>query len=146
MIDGQARQRKQPRPYVTKFCEDSANMSASLALYLAVAQDTTEVSGIIPGIGARPSTAGTYRRSTDYPENGTTGGVSCSGMGVGATAITRGGRGARPKSASASRSRSFLEVKGSFTVCHDCPVYFKASRSFGYNLHGGGLHVGSVVT
>eukprot|EP00752_Nemacystus_decipiens_P006670 g5997.t1 len=68
--------------------------------------DTKEVSGVIPGIGNRPSTAGARRRSIDRSENGT---------GIGAMGVTRGGRGARPKSASACRSRSFLEVKGSST-------------------------------
>eukprot|EP00903_Cladosiphon_okamuranus_P015372 g14198.t1 len=79
--------------------------------------DTKEVSGVIPGIGShRPSTAGAYRRPTNNSENGPTGGISCSGTGPGSTTAKRGVRAARPKSASVSRTRSFLEAQESSTT------------------------------
>ncbi|CAN0102954.1 unnamed protein product, partial [Ectocarpus fasciculatus] len=85
--------------------------------------DVREKSGVIPGVGARPATAGSYRRSSTYSGSSD---VGCSGLAVsGAPRMvpaTRGrglgggtGGGARPKSASVSRSRPFLEVHGSST-------------------------------
>lgn len=110
----------------------------------AVAQDTKEVSGVIPGIGSRrPSTAGAHRRSTNSSDYGSTGGISCSGTGLGSTAATRGSRAARPKSASASRSRSFLEVQGSSTVCQLCLL--GDFKPLGRNLQTRGYKYCSVL-
>ncbi|CAN0008687.1 unnamed protein product, partial [Ectocarpus sp. 8 AP-2014] len=87
--------------------------------------DVREKSGVIPGVGARPATAGSYRRSSTYSGSSEVGrsGLAASGAprmepatrGRGLGGGTGGGGGARPKSASVSRSRPFLEVHGSST-------------------------------
>ncbi|CAN0337260.1 unnamed protein product, partial [Pylaiella littoralis] len=85
-------------------------------------RDTKEVRGVIPGTGARPATAGAYRRSSSRQGNGVGDSSGIGGSAAGIDRATRTGAAAhggsaRPKSASASGSRSFLEVHGSSTVC-----------------------------
>ncbi|CAM9633234.1 unnamed protein product, partial [Ectocarpus sp. 12 AP-2014] len=88
--------------------------------------DVREKSGVIPGVGARPATAGSYRRSSTYSGSSDVGRSELAASGAPRMESTTRGRGlgggtggggeARPKSASVSRSRSFLEVHGSSTV------------------------------